>query len=79
MQIYSERDASERSVEVMLSHEELTALAAALSEFERRIAQYKKENVGKTDLGFTHLHFKDCGEIGQKSKSDIVFYVNLNE
>lgn len=51
----------------------------ALSEFEHQIAQYKKDNSGKADLGFTHLHFKDCGEIGKKSKNDVVFYVNLSE
>ena len=51
----------------------------ALSEFEHKIAQYKRENAGKTDLGFTHLHFKDGGEIGKKSKNDVVVYVNLSE
>ena len=79
MQIYGENNADEHSVEMMLSYKELTELVKALSEFEHKIAQYKRENAGKTDLGFTHLHFKDCGEIGRRSKNDVVFYVNLSE
>lgn len=79
MQIYGENNADEHSVEMMLSYKELTELVMALSEFEHKIAQYKRENAGKTDLGFTHLHFKDCGEIGRRSKNDVVFYVNLSE
>lgn len=79
MQIYGENNADEHSVEMMFSYEELKELVIALSEFEHQIAQYKKDNSGKEDLGFTHLHFKDCGEIGKKSKNDVVFYVNLSE
>lgn len=79
MQIYGENNADEHSVEMMFSYEELKELVIALSEFEHQIAQYKKDNSGKADLGFTHLHFKDCGEIGKKSKNDVVFYVNLSE
>lgn len=79
MQIYGENNADEHSVEMMFSYEELKELVIALSEFEHQIAQYKEDNSGKADLGFTHLHFKDCGEIGKKSKNDVVFYVNLSE
>ena len=55
--------------------------------FETEVKKFKIENKDKDkdkdkdkeSLGFTHLHFKDCGSIGKNSKADIVFCVDLND
>ena len=57
-------------------------IAAALYrriEFSSKIERYRLANEGKENLGFTHLHFIDCGPHGQKSEDDLVFYVDLSE
>lgn len=65
MQIYGENNADGHSVEMMFSYEELKELVIALSEFEHQIAQYKKDNSGKADLGFT---LKTVGRLAKKAK-----------
>lgn len=79
MKIYTEKNIEADSVELLLNYQELKELANALMEFETKVKKFKLENKDKENLGFTHLHFKDCGSIGKKSKADIVFYVDLNE
>ncbi|MBE6903824.1 MAG: hypothetical protein E7480_04360 [Ruminococcaceae bacterium] len=79
MKIYAEKDIETDSVEILLNYQELKTLASALTKFEDEVKRFKIENEDKKELGFTHLHFKDCGLIGKNSNSDIVFYVDLNE
>lgn len=79
MKIYTEKNIEADSVELLLNYQELKELANALMEFETKVKKFKLENKDKENLGFTHLHFQDCGSIGKKSKADIVFYVDLNE
>lgn len=79
MRIYTEKDTEVDSVEVLINYQELRVLADSLMKFETEIKEFKIKNKDKESLGFTHLHFKDCGSIGKNSKADIVFYVDLNE
>lgn len=79
MKIYTAKNIEADSVELLLNYQELKELANTLMEFETKVKKFKLENKDKENLGFTHLHFKDCGSIGKKSKADIVFYVDLNE
>lgn len=79
MKLYAENWMSEHRVEVKMSPQEIKELAKELIRFSSRIEEYKKANSQKSDLGFTHLHFIDCGTIGKKSDDDIVFYVDLSE
>lgn len=79
MKIYAQKNKVEECVEVLITHEELKILIDSLAEFESKINQYKIANKDKEDLGFTHLHFKDCNKICESSQSDLVFYVDLNE
>ena len=67
------------SVEILLNYQELKNLVISLRRFEEKANQFKTHNKGAEDLGFTHLHLKDCGLIDKSSKSDIVLYLNLNE
>ena len=78
MKIYAVENEETDNVEVLLSHQELKELAEALENFQKKIEQYKRKNSGKEDLGFTHLHFIDSCPIGKNSKTDIVFYVDMN-
>ena len=66
------------SVEVLLNYQELKKTINSLKEFEDKIYQFKTKNKGVKDLGYTHIHLKDCGLINQNSKSDLVFYINLD-
>lgn len=79
MKIYTAKNTEADSVEVLLNYHELKELANALMKFEDEVKQFKMKNKDKESLGFTHLHFKDCGSIGKNSKADMVFYVALNE
>ena len=83
MKIYTanntETDCVDDSVEILLNYQELKKLINSLKKFEDEVNQFKAKNKEAEDLGFTHLHFKDCGLIDQNSKSDIVLYLNLNE
>ncbi|MBR6050769.1 MAG: hypothetical protein IKP68_06145 [Clostridia bacterium] len=79
MKIYAEKDIETDSVELLLSCEELETLASYLTKFGIEVKQLKLRNNDKQNLGFTHLHFKDCGLVGKNSRADIVFYVNLDE
>ena len=78
MQVSIGKSGDKSCAELMLCHRELKELIDALSAFERKIAQYKKNNEGKTKLGVTHLHFRDCGQTGKESKDDVAFYVDLD-
>lgn len=79
MTVYFENNKEKDSIEVVINCFELKELVSALTEFESRIEQYKNINQENANLGFTHIHLKDCGPLCKKSKTDIVFYVNLNE
>lgn len=78
MKIYTENNTEADSAEVLLNYQELKELTNALIKFEAKVKKFKIENKDKENLGFTHLHFKDRGLIGQNSKADIVFYVDLD-
>ena len=67
------------SIEIVLNYQELKKLVNSLKNFEDEVKQFKTKNKDTADLGFTHLHLKDCGLIEKNSKSDIVLYLNLNE
>ena len=80
MKIYTAKNREAKSsVEISLSHQELKNLLNCLSNFENEVEQFKVKNKDKENSGFTHLHLKDCGLIEKNSKSDIVFYLNLND
>ena len=79
MKIYTANNTETDSVEILLNYQELKKLINSLKNFEKEVNQFKTKNKEAEGLGFTHLHLKDCGLIDQKSKSDIVLYLNLNE
>lgn len=79
MKLYAEKWMDDHKVEVKMSPSEIRELAEALIEFSSKIERYRLANKGKENLGFTHLHFIDCGPYGQKSEDDLVFYVDLSE
>ena len=79
MKIYTTNNTETDSVEILLNYQELKKLINSLKNFEEEVNQFKTKNKEAEGLGFTHLHLKDCGLIDQKSKSDIVLYLNLNE
>jgi hypothetical protein len=79
LKIYTANGIESDSAEILLSHQELKNLANALMQFENEVEQFKIENKDKENLGFTHLHLKDCGSLGEHSKVDIVFYVDLSQ
>ena len=79
MKIYTERNKEADSVEISLNYQELRKMVISLKKFEDKVSQFKLKNKDKKDLGSTHLHLQDCGITGENSKSDVVFYVNLNE
>ena len=79
MKIYTERNKEADSVEISLNYQEFRKMMISLKKFEDKVSQFKLKNKDKKDLGFTHLHLKDCGITGKNSKSDVVFYVNLDE
>jgi len=79
VKIYTADNTENDSVEILLDYQELKKLINSLKKFEDEVNQFKTKNKEAENLGFTHLHFKDCGLIDQNSKSDIVLYLNLNE
>lgn len=79
MKIYTSNNTANDGVEILLNYQELKKLINSLKNFEEEVNQFKTKNKEAESFGFTHLHFKDCGLIDQKSKSDIVLYLNLNE
>ena len=79
VKIYTENNTEADSVEILLSYQELRKLIISLKKFENEVSQFKTKSKDTKDLGFTHLHLKDCGLIDENSKSDIVLYLNLNE
>lgn len=80
MKIYTANNTeADDSVEILLNHQELKKLINSLKKFKDEGNQFKIKNKDAEGLGFTHLHLKDCGLIDKNSKSDIVFYLNLDE
>lgn len=78
MKIYDANEESD-SIEILLNRQELKQLVEALNIFENEANQFLRDNDGKKGSMFTHLHLSDCGLMDKESKSDIVFYLNLNE
>lgn len=79
MKIYATNSTEVDSIEILLSHQELKCMISALEKFENEVNLFKNKNKNNKNLGFTHLHLKDCGLIDKNNDSDIVFYLNLNE
>ena len=79
LKIYTANNTEADSVEILINYQELKNLINSLKKFENEVNQFKTKNKEKEELGFTHLHLKDCGLIEKNSKSDIVLYLNLNE
>lgn len=80
MKIYTSYNAeADDSVEIELNYRELKKMVNCLVKFEDEVNRFKTKNKDVKKLGFTHLHFKDCGLIDKNSKSDLVFYVDLDD
>ena len=79
VKIYMSNNTDNDNVEILLDYSELKKLIDSLVKFGDEINVLKMKNNDNGPLGFTHLHLKDCGLISEKCKSDIVFYVNLDE
>ena len=79
VKIYMSNNTDNDNVEILLDYSELKKLIDSLVKFGDEINVFKMKNTDNGPLGFTHLHLKDCGLISEKCKSDIVFYVNLDE
>ena len=79
VKIYMSNNTDNDNVEILLDYSELKKLIDSLVKFGDEINVFKMKNNDNGPLGFTHLHLKDCGLIIEKCKSDIVFYVNLDE
>lgn len=79
MKIYTENNTEADSVEILLNYRELRELVISLKKFEDDVRQFKLKNKDTKDLGFTHLHLKDCGLTDEDGKSDIILYLNLSE
>ena len=80
MKIYIDENKEFKSgVEISLNYRELNNLVDVLTKFKKEIEQFRESNKVKENLGFTHLHLKDCGLVEGNSKSDIVFYVDMND
>lgn len=79
MKIYAANDTESDSVEILLNYQELKKLIASLQKFEEEVNQFMIKNKNKNNLGFTHLHLKDCGLTNNSDKSDVVLYLNLSE
>lgn len=76
MKIYTTNNTENDSIEILLDYQELKKLVISLKKFEDEVNQFKIKNKDKNDMGFTHLHLKDCGLIDENGKSDIVLYLN---
>lgn len=79
VKIYMSNNTDNDNVEILLDYSELKKLIDSLVKFGDEINVFKMKNNDNGPLGFTHLHLKDCGLISEKCKSDIVFYVKLDE
>jgi len=79
VKLYMSNNTGNNHVEILLDYSELKKLIDSLVKFGDEINVFKMKNNDNGPLGFTHLHLKDCGLISEKCKSDIVFYVNLDE
>lgn len=76
VKIYTTNNTENDSIEILLDYQELKKLVISLKKFEDEVNQFKIKNKDKNDMGFTHLHLKDCGLIDENGKSDIVLYLN---
>ena len=79
VKLYMSNNTDNNHIEILLDYSELKKLINSLVKFGDEINMFKMKNNGNEPLGFTHLNLKDCGLISEKCKSDIVFYVNLDE
>ena len=79
VKIYTTNNTETDSVEILLDYQELKKLVNSLKKFEDEVNQFKMKNKDAEGLGFTHLHLRDCGVIDKNSKSDVIFYLNLNK
>lgn len=80
MKIYTAYNTeADDSIEILLNYQELKNVINSLETFEDEINKFKSKNKDSDGLGFTHLHFKDCGLLDKNCKSDIVLYLNLDE
>ena len=80
MKVYTAKNKEARSsIEILLNHKELKNLINSLSKFENEIEQFNAKSKDVENAGFTHLHLKDCGLIEETNKSDIIFYVDLDD
>lgn len=77
MKLYLTKSFRERRVEISLDFYELNQMINALSEFKEQIVCFKRLNTNA--VGFTHLHFKDCGLIDSQGKEDVVLYIDLSK
>jgi len=79
VKIYTENNIEANRVEILLNYQELKKFVNCLKEFEKEVSLFKMKNKEIKDLGFTHLHLQDCGLLDKNNKSDMVFYLNLDE
>lgn len=79
MKVYTASNLANDNIEILLSHQELKELVSSLENFESKVRQFKIQNKDGADLGYTHVHLKDCGLTDENNNTDIVFYLNLNE
>ena len=79
VEIYITNNEETDSVEISLNYQELNKLVNSLKKFEDEVNRFKTENNHAPDLGYTHLHLRDCELIDKRSKSDVIFYLNLNK
>ena len=79
MKVYTDFNTEgEDSAEILLNHQELKSLVKNLTNFEKEIEEFKARNKEKENVGFTHLHLKDCGITSEGGRADLVFYVDLD-
>ncbi|MBQ7934998.1 MAG: hypothetical protein IJ333_01425 [Clostridia bacterium] len=76
MKIYVKNKNS--NVELLCTKQELDVLIALLLDFQCKINRYLENNIDKSNLGFTHMHFQDGNKLWKKGDADIVFYVDLD-
>ena len=77
MKIYTTNNTETDSVEILLDYQELIKLVISLKKFEDEVNQFKTKNKDTKDLGFTHLHLKDCGLIDENGKFIVEGIINF--
>lgn len=66
-------------IEFSCTKKELDVLIDLLLQFQEKVNHYIDNNKNATELGFTHMHYRDNNKIWCEDDADIVFYVNCNE